>query len=126
MNELGILPSAPRANFRDRIVLEVVTTSGRAAAVEFRFKPGTVEVWRSAHCSGIFDCHVLQTWLAAPKDPLVVDEVAFSLDRMVDHEGRIALSLPDLICWTLSPSSLASLLKRMGLPNTTVDCLQVT
>jgi len=102
-----------RTYCENRYAIEVVTTSGRAAAVEFRFQFNSVEVWHAKHCGGVFDRDVLQAWLTTPREPLVVDEVAFSLDRMVDHDGRVALSLPDVMFWTLSPCALADLLQRI-------------
>jgi hypothetical protein len=63
----------------------------------------TVEVWHHDHCSGVFDREELRSWLAHPFKPLVVDEVSFSLDRMVDNEGLVSLSLPDVMAWTRSP-----------------------
>jgi hypothetical protein len=95
------------------ILLEVVTTSGAAAVVEFRVQPETVEVWHAGRCCGTLDRAMLRAWLAQPGKPLVVDEVAFSLDRMVDQRGRVALSLPDVMVWTLSPVALAELQKRV-------------
>jgi len=110
--DLVIGTQIPRTD-RTRCYVEVVTTSGRAAAVEFRIRMDTVEVWHHDHCSGVFDREELRSWLAHPFKPLVVDEVAFSLDRMVDHNGRVALSLPDVMAWTLSPLTLANLQDRV-------------
>jgi hypothetical protein len=42
-----------------------------------------------------------------------MDKVTFSLDRMVDRDGRVALSMPDVRQWTLSPTALAELQKRL-------------
>ncbi len=97
----------------DRFAVEVVTTSGRATAVTFRFRMDTVEVWFREHLNGVLDRDVLREWLAQPGKPLVVDEVALSVDRMVDHNGRVALSLPDVMGWTLAPETLAELRSRV-------------
>jgi hypothetical protein len=111
------------AHYESRYALEVVTSSGRAAAVEFRFQSDSVEVWHAQRCRGVFDRGVLQAWLTTPRNPLVANEVTFSLDRMVDYEGRVSLSLPGVTCWTLSPADLAGLVKRMRrLPLSGTNC----
>ena len=97
----------------ERFDLEVVTTSGRAARVRLRLRADVVEVWHCRRCTGIFDRARLRRWMAAPGAPLVVDDVMFSLDRMVDREGRVAITVPDVVLWTLSPGALADLRKRL-------------
>lgn len=42
-----------------------------------------------------------------------VAEVTLCVDRMVDHQGRVAISLPDVRVWTLSPADFASLRDRL-------------
>jgi hypothetical protein len=103
----------PEVKADDVFTLEVVTTSGRAANVRFVFRPRLVEVWYRRHLGAVIDREVLRAWLAAPQAPLVVDEVALSLDRMVDSHGRVALSLPDVMVWTLAPEDLAGLRARV-------------
>ena len=93
----------------ERFTMEVVTMSGRAAAVEFRIHPDVVEVWHRERCNASFDRQALRSWLAAPEQPLTAADVAFTLDRMVDRSGRVALSLPDVLVWTLAPDALAGL-----------------
>src|SRR5690349_16157000 len=92
-------------------LIEVVPADGRAAAVKLWIKLDTVEVWHRDHCSGVFVRDELRAWLANPQHgpALVVDEVAFSLDRMVDAAGRVAISLPDVLVWTIDPHSLTRL-----------------
>jgi hypothetical protein len=97
----------------ERFVMEVVTMSGRAAAVEFRINGELVEIWHREQCSGAFGRESLRRWLAEPGEPLVRDDVAFSLDRMVDRSGRVAVSLPDVMAWTLAPDALAGLRQRV-------------
>jgi hypothetical protein len=92
-----------------RYAMEVQTLSGRATAVEFRIRLDSVEVWHHHHCSGVFDRDGLRFWLEDPGNPLIVDEVTFSLDRAVDQDGRVAISLPDVAVWTLCPSTLLRL-----------------
>jgi hypothetical protein len=91
---------------------EVVTSSGRAASVEFRFRFDWVEVWHHDHCAAVLDRETLREWLAGPDDPLSVDELTLSLDRLVDRDGRIAITLPDVTEWTLSPDLEADLRRR--------------
>ena len=97
----------------ERFAIEVVTMSGRAVSIEFRFQTHCMEVWQSAHRCGVFDRSALQNWLASPTKPMVVGEAAFSLDRRVDQDGRVAVSLPDVLCWTLSPAALDRLKKQI-------------
>jgi hypothetical protein len=96
-----------------RCSVEVQTVSGRAGAAEFRCRLDFVEVWSREHCCGVLDRDVLREWLARPGRPLVADEVALSHDRMVDRLGRVAISLPDVRAWTLSPLELANLRDRV-------------
>jgi hypothetical protein len=96
-----------------RFSVEVLTLSGRAAAVEFRFRMDSVEVWHSEHCCGVFDRKELRLWLADPFSAFVVDEVTFTLDRAVDNLGRVAITLPDVRAWTLSPVDLINLKDRV-------------
>jgi hypothetical protein len=81
--------------------------------VDFRVRLDTVEVWHKDHCAGVFDRDRLRAWLAAPDRPLVADEVALSLDRAVDHHGRVAINLLDVMAWTLSPAELLDLWNRV-------------
>jgi hypothetical protein len=55
----------------------------------------------------------LRTWLNGPDRPLAVDEVIFSVDRMIDVDGRIAVNLPDVMVWPLSPRDLEILRRRI-------------
>jgi hypothetical protein len=96
-----------------RVTVEVVACDGRAACLEFRFRLETVEIWRLAHCCAVLDRDVLRVWLAAPGAPLVGDEVTLSLDRYVDVRGRVALTLPDVWAWTLSPTEEQALRDRV-------------
>jgi hypothetical protein len=96
-----------------RYSMDVQTRSGRAAAVEFRMRLDTVEVWHHEHCSGVFDREALRSWLGHPGEPLIVDEVALSVDRTVDRDGRVAISLPDVVAWTLCPSTFLTLRSKV-------------
>jgi hypothetical protein len=102
-----------RSDQLDRFVMEVVTMSGRAAAIEFRISDDVVEVWHRNQRNGTFDRETLGRWLAAPEKPLAAEDVVFSLDRMVDRSGRVAVSLPDVLAWTLAPEALAGLRQRL-------------
>jgi hypothetical protein len=92
-----------------RLRVGVVTMSGRPAEVEFRVHSGAVEVWHWNQRCAVFDRWKLGRWLAGPGTPLVCDRAALSVDRMVDRNGRIALSLPDVMAWTLAPKQLTDL-----------------
>jgi hypothetical protein len=95
------------------LIVEVVTVSGRAAAVEFRISPEQVEIWHHLRRAAVFDRVTLRQWLIQPDQPMAVDEVIFSLDRMIDVDGRIAISFPDVLVWPLSPHDLEILRRRI-------------
>jgi hypothetical protein len=86
------------------LTLEVVTQTGRAAAVELRLQSATVEIWHHRTLVAALDRDVFRKWLGDPATPFAGDQVTFSLDRMVDLHGRVAITLPDVLAWTLSPS----------------------
>lgn len=92
-----------------RIAVEVVTVSGRAASVEFRLLHATVEIWHRRQLCAVFDRRHLRSWLATPGKPLLKGPVELCFDRTVDRAGRVALSLPDVNEWTLSPTELEEL-----------------
>jgi hypothetical protein len=100
----------------DAFVLEVVTTGGRTTLVRFRILRDVVEVWHHDRRRGVFGREILREWLSS-QDPnrlaLVVDEVALSIDRMVDATGRVAISLPDVMVWTIEPHALQRLHQRI-------------
>ncbi len=97
----------------ERYAVGVTTGSGMAAMVDFLIHDQAVEVWFQERRRAVLNRWVLRGWLADPHMPLVVDEVAFSLDTMVDSQGRVALSLPDLLVWTLTPDTLDALRRRI-------------
>jgi hypothetical protein len=97
----------------ERYGVEVVSGSGSPATVDFWMRADQVEIWFKGQCRAVLNRHVLRCWLAEPQTPLVVGEVAFSLDRIIDAAGRVALSLPDLLVWTLAPEALAALRCRV-------------
>jgi hypothetical protein len=94
-----------------RFQVEVVTTSGRAAGVEFWRRLEVVEIWHHRRKVGVLDRERLSGWLAEPESdvPLEVNMVALTFDRAVDRRGRVAITLPDVEAWTLSPAALAGL-----------------
>lgn len=89
---------------------EVVTVQGRAAAVEMRIYSETVEVWHHGLVAGAFNRTELRDWFISPTTRPLADHAAiFSLDRMVDTTGRIAISLPDVAIWTIDPGTVLKL-----------------
>jgi hypothetical protein len=87
--------------------VEVITTSGCAQAVELRIQPDLIEVWCRDHCCGAFDRQKMRSWLADPGRPLTTGEVTLSQDPRSGGE-RIAISLDDVMAWTISPADLAT------------------
>jgi hypothetical protein len=92
-----------------RLVMDVVAASGQTVEVEFRIRLDTVEVWALHHCCGILDRELLRAWLTSPWQHLVVDEVRLTLDTTADPVGRIAMSLPEIGMWPLTPLVLRQL-----------------
>jgi hypothetical protein len=97
----------------NRLTVEVVTVSGRAAAVGLHLRQDRVEVWHHLRRVAEFDRPTLRRWLAAPQGPLSDGEVVLSLDRLIDVEGRVAISLPDVQLWPFSPGELDILRRRI-------------
>ena len=97
----------------ERLTLEVVTQTGRAACVEVRLRAGRAEIWHHRALLAVFDREILRKWLGDPGSPLASETVTFSLDRMVDVHGRVAISLPDVHVWTLSPTEMETLQRRV-------------
>lgn len=112
MDEPAIAPG-------DRLTLEVITGTGRAAAVDLLVRSESVEVWHHHRVAAEFDRDDLRRWLAHPDLPLTRAGVAFGVDRTVDVNGRtaitdlhgrVAVSLPDVEAWPLTPGELDKLL----------------
>jgi hypothetical protein len=76
---------------------------------------GQVQVWFHHHCGAVFSRAVLADWLCAPSRlPLVVDEVAFSIDRLADRGGQVAINLPGVPAWTIAPRALCARRERVS------------
>ncbi|HST85521.1 MAG TPA: hypothetical protein VLL08_27530 [Kineosporiaceae bacterium] len=91
----------------------VLTRSGPAIDVEVRIGAEVVEIWRQGACKAIFDRGHLRAWLADPSLPIGMGEVTFTLDRYVDLDGRIAITMPDVSEWTLSHQTATQLRNRL-------------
>ena len=103
------------AVMRDKnwLVLEVVTISGRAAAVGFHLRFDVVEVWHDDCNRAVFDRETLRSWLERlPGEPLRVDDVTLSTDFSLDSRGRVAITLPEVNEWALSPAEHEQLRDR--------------
>jgi hypothetical protein len=94
------------------IVVEVVTRSGYAEPVSLRLQPDTVEVWFRGSCCGVFDRAEMRSWLAGGRSRLSAEQVTWSLDPRSDGE-RVAISLDDVIAWTISPAELVLVRARV-------------
>jgi hypothetical protein len=95
------------------VTVEVLTLTGRAAAVELQIRPEQVEIRHHLRPVAVFERATLRDWLAAPERPLAAGEAIFTLDRMIDVDGRVAISLPDVQVWPLSPRDLETLRRRI-------------
>ena len=99
----------------EHVFFPVVTRSGSGVDIEIRIIPDTVEVWREDRCSAVLDRGHLRSWLAEPTDSIGMGEVMFTIDRCVDVEGRIAITLlPDVDAWTLDERTAIRLRNRIG------------
>ena len=94
------------------IVVEVVTTTGRTGSVVLRLGSDTVEVWFRERCCGVFDRQEMRSWLSGGRRLLSADEVTLSLDPRSGGE-RVAISLEDVIAWTISPIELTTVRERV-------------
>jgi hypothetical protein len=101
--DVPLEPVERRPTAAARLMIEVLTTEGRAASVEIHVRRDVVEVWHRQRCAGVYVRDMLRDWFENPIRPYQVDDVTFSLDRMVDRNGRIAITLPDVTAWALSP-----------------------
>ena len=97
----------------ERVFFPVLTRSGPEIHVEIRIGTETVEIWRQGTCTAIFDRGHLRAWLADPSTPIGIGEVTFTLDRYVDLDGRIAITMPDVKEWTLTHQTTTQLRNRL-------------
>jgi hypothetical protein len=97
----------------ERIFFPVLTRSGPQIDIEVLIRNETVEIWRQGACKAIFDRGHLRAWMADPVDPIGMGDVTFTLDRYVDLEGRVAITMPDVMAWTLSHHTATQLRNRL-------------
>lgn len=101
------------AAMTERVFFAVLTRCGPQVDIEIRIGRETVEIWRQGACKAIFDRGHLRAWLADPTNPMGMGEVTFTLDRYVDLDGRIAITMPDVKEWTLSHKTATQLRNRL-------------
>lgn len=96
------------------VEVEAIQASGSAMMIRFHMRSDLVEVWANDRNLAVFDREALRAWLneQAP-EVLTVDDVTMSVDRSVDRDGRVAVTVSDVDRWTLSPSDQARLLDRV-------------
>ena len=82
------------------ISMDVVTADGRAAKVEFRVQPESVEIWHHGRCAAVMNRGLFRAWLWHPDPPMVIDDFSF----VADVGDRIRIVLPDVSVWTVPPS----------------------
>jgi hypothetical protein len=95
-----------------RVQIEAMTTSNRAVEVEFRVRMDTVETWFWEHLVAVFDRERLRAWLAEPSGWIAEGDAVLSVDPR-SHGTRVAISLSDVLAWTLSPKEQADLTERV-------------
>jgi hypothetical protein len=96
-----------------RVTVQVVSATGRGGQVSFHLRHRLVGVWYGNRLRGVLDRALLRTWLRDPFGSLVQDDVSLSWDRTVDRDGRIAITMPGLREWVLSPVEAANLTDRV-------------
>ena len=87
------------------MVVEAVTTSGRAAGVEFRPGPLTVQVWHGGRCWAELGYADLSRLLSSPGQRLLIRRV----ELRSDAPGCVSITLDDVHDWLLSPAEAAKL-----------------
>ena len=95
---------------------DALASSGRTVVVEVRVYPVSewVEIWHTGMVVGTFRSNTLSGWLADPTpQPLQSFSTSFSLDRTVDRNGRVAITLPEVALWTLAPETLADIRRAL-------------
>jgi hypothetical protein len=95
-----------------RVMIEVVTTADRAAVVELRITADTVEAWHLARLISVMERKRLQRWLSRPSGWFAEGAVVFSVDPRPSGD-RVAIELPDVLRWTLSPAEQMALIERV-------------
>jgi hypothetical protein len=105
----------------ERFEIEVVTASGTTEPVDFLVHLNAVEVWFQDRCRAVLSRRELHCWLAEPRSPLVVDDIALSLDHLTHaHGGEAPVqpgpgpdSRPGVMVWTLTPDALSRLRRQV-------------
>jgi hypothetical protein len=92
----------------ERVLLDrVPTQSGRQVNIELRFAGEVVQVTRERRCVATFDKCALIDWFLKPDGQHAKDDVTFTLDRLVDRDGSVAMTMPDITAWTLGDDVVA-------------------
>jgi hypothetical protein len=113
-------PDSSAIDVDDHLTLDVVTVTGRAAAVDLQVHRNDVEIWHHLQRAAVVDRELLRGWLTQPDRCLMVGDVLFNLDRRVDVRDRsaisldlaperITISLSDVRSWPLSAGQLETL-----------------
>lgn len=103
--QLSGLQDHAKAETIRAVPVEVLTTGGRATRVEFHVSPATVSLWRDRACVARVDTWQVRQWLASPTGTLHAGDLALDVDGSLDRERpRVAVSLPDVKAWSLSPA----------------------
>lgn len=105
-------PEPPEPGF-SRVVVDAINSFGRAINIVFRIRLDTVDVVADNHVAAVMDRDGLRQWLREPEGDLFADEIRLTWDRMIDHRGRVAISVPGVRCWPLSPDEMALLRERV-------------
>jgi hypothetical protein len=93
------------------LVVEVVTTSGRAAGVEFRPGPEGIGIWYDGRCQADLENDDLGRLFSCRGQRLLIRGV----ELCHVGTGLVAITLADVQTWLLSPAEATALAAFAGL-----------
>jgi hypothetical protein len=93
----------------DIFVIHLLGGSGAEVLVEARLRPEWVEVWFAGRPRAVLGRQALKTWLDAPLDTLLVEDVVWT----VSGTGQITLALADVGVWPVPIHVLDGLRARL-------------
>jgi hypothetical protein len=92
-----------------RYVIQLLSTTGKLASVEFRIRLDTVEVWHRDRCQAVLDRESFQLWLDRRYPNYVVDDVMW---KQAKGEPTV-LVIRDSGCWLIPAPLMSGLRARV-------------